>query len=123
VVFKIDPAGIQSALYTFTGAADGALPWAGVIRDTKGNLYGTASAGGDGLGSSCTFLGNSIGCGVVFKLSPSGSETVLHTFQWTDGASPFGGLLFNQGYLYGTTVGGGGVIHSSAAGVAFKLLP
>jgi len=122
VVFKIDPAGVQSVLYTFTGAADGGLPKAGVIRDTKGNLYGTTSEGGD-LGSSCTFLGQSIGCGVVFKLSPSGNETVLHKFQSTDGDGPFGGLLFNQGYLYGTAVGGGGVIHSSAAGVAFRLLP
>ncbi len=66
-------------------------------------------------------LGRTLGCGVVYKLSPSGTETALHTFQGTDGETPFGSLVFKQGYLYGTTIGGGS--GSSASGVVFKLLP
>jgi uncharacterized repeat protein (TIGR03803 family) len=61
-VFKITAAGVESILYTFSGAADGGNPVGGVIRDGKGNLYGTTATGGN---SSC-----SSGCGVVFKLSP-----------------------------------------------------
>jgi uncharacterized repeat protein (TIGR03803 family) len=113
VVFKVDPAGNETVLYAFHGMADGGLPMGGVDRDSNGNLYGTASQGGDVSGS-CT----SVGCGVVFKLSPSGRQTVLHSFHFTDGAAPLGTLLLRQGIVYGTTVGGG-----SYAGVVFQLRP
>ena len=59
-------------LHTFTGA-DGANPYAGLIRDAAGNLYGTAAFGG------------ASNHGMVFKLTPYGSETVLHSFTWGDG--------------------------------------
>ena len=68
VVFKLDPAGQETVLYTFTGGADGALPTAGVIRDAAGNLCGTTQSGGPA------------NAGVVFKVTPSGQETVLHGF-------------------------------------------
>ena len=55
-------------LYAFTGGSDGANPFAGLIADRAGNLYGTTSRGG------------ASGNGVVFKLSPSGTETVLYAF-------------------------------------------
>ncbi len=58
VVFKVDPSGNETVLYTFTGGADGSVPWAGVIMDKKGNLYGTTLGGGTGNG------------GVVYKLTP-----------------------------------------------------
>jgi len=86
-------------LYAFTGA-DGTFPVAPVVQDSQGNLYGT-TAGGGNLGT-CSFYG--AGCGVVFKLSPSGVQTVLHAFTGgTDGAEPMGTLLLGPGgNLYGT---------------------
>ena len=64
VVFKLDTAGTETILYQFTGGEDGAYPMGGVIRDAAGNLYGTASEGGD-----LTCFAPS-GCGVVFKITP-----------------------------------------------------
>jgi uncharacterized repeat protein (TIGR03803 family) len=112
VVFKLDPAGNQTVLYTFPGGAAGAIPFAGLVRDPKGNLYGTAAAAGSFSG----FYEN--GCGVVFKLSPTAFETVLHSFQLTDGCGPIGSLLSYKGSLYGTAGGG-----SSGVGIVFKLVP
>jgi uncharacterized repeat protein (TIGR03803 family) len=65
VVFKLDTAGKESVLHSFTGGADGALPWAGVVMDAAGNLYGTTLNGGD-----LRCLPKYGGCGVVFKISP-----------------------------------------------------
>ena len=59
VVFKLDPRGIGTVLYTFTGGADGANPQGNLLLDEEGNLYGTASGGGD---PTCQ-------CGVVFKIA------------------------------------------------------
>jgi len=64
-VFKLDANGSDTVLYSFTGGTDGANPYAGVIRDVHGNLYGTTETGAHG--------------GVVYKLDTSGHETVLHT--------------------------------------------
>jgi uncharacterized repeat protein (TIGR03803 family) len=64
VVFKVDTTGHETLLYNFTGGADGGQPWAGLIRDLAGNLYGTTLGGGD---LNCSQGG---GCGVVFKLTP-----------------------------------------------------
>jgi uncharacterized repeat protein (TIGR03803 family) len=62
-IFKIDPTGKETVLFNFTGGADGKYPYGGVIRDSKGNLYGTAAeGGGKGCGGS--------GCGTLFKLTP-----------------------------------------------------
>lgn len=87
----------ETVLYTFTGGADGAHPYAGLTRDSAGNLYGTTNVGG-------TF-----NHGTVFKLDTLGNETVLHSFAGTpDGAYPYAGLLRdNAGNLYGTTNDGG----------------
>jgi uncharacterized repeat protein (TIGR03803 family) len=62
-VFKLSPSGRETGLYSFTGATDGNSPFAGLLRDRWGNLYGTTNSGG------------THGDGVVFKLSPSGTET------------------------------------------------
>ncbi len=106
VVYKVDPAGHATVLHNFTNGADGGYP-NNVIRDSKGNLYGTGSGGG------------ASGAGVVFKIDPLGNETVLYSFTGgPDGGFPLGGLTFDsKGNLYGTTNGGGG----SGAGVVFKL--
>jgi uncharacterized repeat protein (TIGR03803 family) len=66
-VFKLDTAGNETVLYTFTGGADGAVPTAGVVLDGQGNLYGTTAYGG---GSGTCLYGTIDGCGVVFKLTP-----------------------------------------------------
>jgi len=106
-VFKLDRAGHETVLYSFTGGADGSDADAGVIRDSTGNLYGTAQYGG------------TAGAGVVFKVDTTGAETVLYSFTGgADGANPRGGVIRDSaGNLYGTTYGGG----TSGAGVVFKL--
>jgi uncharacterized repeat protein (TIGR03803 family) len=102
----------ESFVYSFAGTPDGANPWAPVIADKAGNLYGTTSAGGTD------------NAGTVYRMSPkasSYSETVLYSFQGgTDGDAPYAGLIMDKkGALYGTTVLGG----SSGLGAVFKLTP
>jgi uncharacterized repeat protein (TIGR03803 family) len=95
-------------LYTFTGGADGAEPYANLIQDANGNLYGT------------TLYGGASGYGTVFKLSKSDKETVLHSFTGTggDGTNPQAGLVRDaEGNVYGTTLYGG----ASANGTVFKV--
>ena len=76
-VFKVDAKGNETMLYSFTGGTDGAFPISALVRDHEGNLYGTTTQGG------------SAGAGVVFKVDPSGNETVLHNFTGgSDGAGP-----------------------------------
>jgi uncharacterized repeat protein (TIGR03803 family) len=117
VVFELSPTGTEAVLYSFTGGADGANPTAALVRDSAGNLYGTTFFGGGS--SACQFFDGS--CGVVFKLSPTGTETVLHSFTGgADGATPLAGLIQDAaGNLYGTTYGGG----AHGAGVVFRLSP
>ncbi len=121
VVFKLDPNGNETVLYSFTGGADGGTPWAGLIRDEEGNLYGTGAAGGDLSGCS---IGGGFGCGVVFKLDPHGNQTVLYSFTGTDGYFPYAVLVRDEkGNLYGTTESGGDLsgCGGSGCGVVFKL--
>jgi uncharacterized repeat protein (TIGR03803 family) len=129
-VFKIGPQGNEKVLHNFcteVNCADGAEPYTGLVLDQKGNLYGTAYAGGNTTDKVC----QPSGCGVVFKLTPDGKETVLYTFCATkdcpDGANPEGGLVFDQeGNLYGTTVAGGLKNQTyclGTCGVVFKLTP
>jgi uncharacterized repeat protein (TIGR03803 family) len=114
-VFKVDRAAKETVLYSFTGGADGNSPYAGVIQDEAGNLYGATIGGGDLSGC----FGN--GCGVVFKLNPAGRETVLYSFTGgADGDNPGTSLIRDEaGNLYGTTISGG----SDGQGVVFKLDP
>ena len=101
--FEISPVGTETQLHVFQGGSqDGAMPYAGLVADAAGNLYGTTAAGG-----SCKQ--NRSGCGTVFKLSPRGKETVLITFQGGNyGSEPLSGLIMDKtGNLYGTTSWGG----------------
>ena len=105
-VFKLAPDGTESILHVFTGGTDGAYPFGGVIADSTGNLYGTTAGGG---GTANCGLGP-YGCGIVFKLAPDGTETVLHVFtgKTKDGGYPTAGLIMDKnGNLYGTTYEGG----------------
>lgn len=111
-VFKLAPDGTLTVLYSFCSQAncsDGASSYSGVVSDSSGNLYGTTYSGG----GSCS-------CGVVYKLSTNGSETVLHAFAGSpsDGAGPFASLkLDKKGNLYGTTDVGG----ANGDGTVFKM--
>jgi uncharacterized repeat protein (TIGR03803 family) len=127
VVFKLDPTGKETVLYSFTGGADGNAPYAGVIRDSAGNLYGTTVFGGPYPANCPHPTPPQPGCGVVFKLDPTGKETVLHGFTGgLDGANPVAGLIRDSaGNLYGTTFDGGLPITGKVyrVGVVFKLDP
>lgn len=109
----------ETVLYSFQGPknGDGSCPFAGVVFDRDGNLYGTTFEGG----SSKCYNG---GCGIVFRLSPSGlslwKETVLHTFLGGfDGSNPESSLTFDQeGNLYGTAPDDGPYY---GGGAVFKL--
>ncbi len=122
-VFELTPTASgpwkKTTLYSFTDVSAGRYPYAGVIFDTAGNLYGTTSVGGsDG------------GCGAAFELSPSSSgawtETTLHGFGCgNDGNLPAAPLVFDQkGNLYGTTGSGGGkntTVCTAGCGTVFEL--
>jgi uncharacterized repeat protein (TIGR03803 family) len=114
VVYKVSPSGQESTLYSFTGQADGQFPRSTLARDAEGNLYGTC------------FSGGASNLGLVFKLSPSGQLSVLHSFAGgADGASPTNGVVLDAaGNIYGTTPSGGTASQIGAQeGVVFKLAP
>src|SRR5208283_5109939 len=108
-VFKITPSGTLATLYNFcsqSGCTDGQFPYAGLIQGSDGNLYGTTSFGGAN------------GDGTVFRITPSGTLTTLHSFAGTDGAAGYAGLVQGtDGNFYGTTFGG------PANGTVFKITP
>lgn len=89
-VSKVTKAGKESLLHSFTiRTRDGSLPYAGLLMDAKGNLYGTTTVGGL-ISGNCA-----IGCGTVFRLTKTGKESVRYRFKGgtTDGYSPFGALI------------------------------
>jgi len=100
-VFEVDAAGIETIVHSFAGGMDGARPNAGLVQDAAGNFYGTTQYGGRGCYGQ--------GCGTVFRISPSGEETILYRFgDVPDGASPLGGVAVDSsGTIYGTTWLGG----------------
>jgi uncharacterized repeat protein (TIGR03803 family) len=106
-IFKMSSQGVVTTLYNFTGGADGQYPYGEPVRSSMdGNFYGTTKQGG------------SSGNGVVYKITPSGTFSVLHTFDGAGGSGPQAALVEEiagptNGYtnlpggLYGVTVGGG----------------
>ena len=113
-VFELTPTAgggwTETVLHSFGNGTDGASPFAGLIFDAAGNLYGTTSAGG------------TYGTGTVFELT-GGREQVLYSFKsryGADGATPYAGLIFDAaGNLYGTTYWGG----NYGDGTVFELTP
>ncbi|MFZ0311774.1 MAG: choice-of-anchor tandem repeat GloVer-containing protein [Candidatus Korobacteraceae bacterium] len=107
-VFKVSTGGTLTTLHDFAGhPADGADPQAGLVQASDGNFYGTTSQGG----------ANNLG--TVFKITPTGTLTMLHSFNTTDGASPISVLLQStDGNFYGTTQSGG-----NGGGTVFKITP
>jgi uncharacterized repeat protein (TIGR03803 family) len=124
-VFELTPSSTgtwtETVLYTFSGQTDGSGPNA-VVLDQAGNVYGSTVSGGN---LNCN---PSRGCGVVFELIHTGnawSEKLLHTFAFSDGASPLGNLIFDaDGGLYGTTQNGPGTAcGGSGCGTVFRMMP
>jgi len=114
-----------TVLHNFTNGSDGSDPWGGLTIDAAGNLYGTASYGGNS--SNCEG-----GCGTVFKVAQRNSHwtfSPLYSFSKSDGAYPEGRLIFgHDGRLYGTTGSGGltnqnGDCQSNGCGIVFALQP
>lgn len=108
-VFELSPPAVsggawtEAVLHAFTSGSDGAYPYAGLVMDVAGNLYGTTYSGGKGNSNACVA---DSGCGTVFELHASGgswTEHILHSFNFTDGHRPVSTLAFHKGVLYGTT--------------------
>ena len=114
-IFKITPSGTPTILYSFcsnpvANCPDGAGPYAGLVQATDGNFYGT------------TFGGGAYHLGTVFKITPSGTLTTLHSFNYTDGEGPDSGLVqATDGNFYGTTPSGGA--NGYGTGTIFKITP
>ena len=110
VVYMLDRTGRETILHSFDSSTDGGFPFAGLVRDAAGNLYGT------------TQIGGTSGSGVVFRLDAATyTETVLYNFTGgSDGGLPFGDLILDEaGNLYGTTSVGG----DSNFGAVFMVTP
>jgi uncharacterized repeat protein (TIGR03803 family) len=108
-VFRISPSGSETVLYSFGYYLnDGVAPYAGVVRGSDGNFYGTTDGGGTN------------GDGTVFRISPNGNYTNLYSFGGfsNDGQNPLAGLVQgNDGNFYGTTYFGG----TNGQGIVFKI--
>lgn len=109
-IYKMDTAGNVTVIYNFTGGSDGRSP-SPLIEGRDGNFYGTARYNG---APSCNYPG----CGTIFKITPSGTFTLLHQFDGADGFEPIAPLLLgSDGKFYGTTAQGGG----TGYGVIFQV--
>jgi uncharacterized repeat protein (TIGR03803 family) len=112
-VFRIDMKGRLKTVYSFcsqTGCADGSSPYAGLLQAPSRNFYGTTESGG------------AASAGSVFKLTPSGTLSVLHSFDGSDGFTPYAGLVRAPGgNFYGTTGGSGS--GATISGTVFKVTP
>jgi uncharacterized repeat protein (TIGR03803 family) len=129
-VFELSPGTqgtwTETVLYHFTDSADGAMPVAGVVFDKAGNIYGTASEGGDPNCNPSYGNGGPVGCGTIFELTSNAnatwSETVLHTFTGPDGMFPLANVILDSaGNLYGTTENGPGLNCFIGCGTVFKM--
>jgi uncharacterized repeat protein (TIGR03803 family) len=95
-VFEVSKSGVEQVLYSFKGSPDGASPESAGLIFTHGALYGTTENGG------------TYNQGCVFRVTLSGSESIVYSFKGApDGAVPDAGLLYLRGQLYGTTTQGG----------------
>lgn len=110
-VFEITPGGTMTTLYSFCpriDCLDGIYPYAGLVQGSDGNFYGTTNYGG------------ADNDGTVFRISPGGTLTTLHSFDDADGYSPYAGLIqASDGNFYGTTQLGG----ANNRGTVFKITP
>lgn len=110
-VFEMTPMGALATLYSFCGQSNcpgGANPYSPLVEGFDASFYGTAYDGG------------SNGVGTVFRITPAGVLTTIHTFDGTDGNNPWAGLILaDDGRFYGTTYEGGKL----GGGTLFKITP
>lgn len=121
-LFKITPAGDFSTLYTFCSSSDincanGYSP-AALVQGTDGNIYGTASSGGDLSNKNCKK-----GCGTIFAITPEGTLTTLHTFEYLDGRQPGSLIQSTNGGFYGVTKDGGSGLYGTVFSLSTGLSP
>ncbi len=106
--FQITPGGTLATLHGFRNLGEGRKPYAGLVQATDGNFYGTTREGG------------SAGYGTVFKITPQGTLTTLHNFDYADGAYPYAELIqATDGNFYGVTYYGG----ANDQGTVFRITP
>jgi uncharacterized repeat protein (TIGR03803 family) len=116
-VIKVTPSGTVTSIYDFcsqSNCPDGQYPVSTLVLGNDGNFYGTTQNGG---------IYNPL-YGTIFKVSPTGALTTLHSFNATDGVSPYGSLLLaSNGNFYGTTTEGGTCIGTGGCGTIFMMTP
>ena len=115
-VWEVTPSGTETVLWSFGNRKDGSEPQASPTLDGEGNLYGTTYYGGV---YTCTY---GLGCGTVWKVTPSGTETVLYSFnpEKGDGNRSAGAVAIDsEGNIYGTCHAGGAL----GSGTVFGLTP
>src|SRR5258706_2209558 len=106
-IFKITSAGTLTTLHVFDDGTEGRAITAGLVQTSDGNFYGSTTLGGPN------------GYGAVYTTTPTGTVTVLHSFNATDGATPNALVLSTDGNLYGTTISGG----TNIDGTVFEVTP
>ena len=110
-VFRITPSGTVTTLYSFCAkskCADGSTPYGGLVLGTDANFYGM------------TFTGGSLNAGTIYKITPTGKLTTMHSFAFSDGYNPYDALVLgSDGNYYGTTTFGG----AHLSGNVFKMTP
>jgi len=106
VVYKITSGGDFTVLHSFTNGTDGGSPWAPLILASDGNFYGTAYGGGDGS------------AGTVYRMTPDGTVTGIHSFSYSSGGYPAAGLVERtEGEMVGAALFGG----SNYSGSLFQI--
>jgi uncharacterized repeat protein (TIGR03803 family) len=118
LVFKLDTTDHLTDVFLFPGGAGGSQPVGRILRDVSGNFHGMTQQGGY---FKCVHSGQ--GCGVVYRVSSTGIESVLHTFGKTptDGELPVTSLVDAGGVLYGATADGGNLCGNSGCGTLFRI--
>lgn len=112
-VFRLTPEGVETIVHNFSSNGGDGFDPGPLIMDSKGNIYGTTSAGGSGAS----------GTGIVFEITAAGSYSILHSFDTQgDGYYPNSLTLDGQGNLYGSTSAGGSNI-GQYGGTVYKLTP
>jgi uncharacterized protein (TIGR03437 family) len=120
-VFRMTPDGTLTTLHSFCGA-DGSLP-GGLVQATDGNFYGTTFNGGaNPQRNGAAYLNNT---GTIYRMTPDGTLTTLHSFAGPDGGAPLGLIQARDGTFYGTTqFGGEGEVYGGVTcncGTVFKV--